>query len=392
MRNNSPQLPEPPTAGASRYQGLLCKYWLDYSRNYPEPHYLFRYNGVDFSPLGGLQAITGQQKNGKSFFLTMLMAAALEPSSERVRSYLRGLELSQETLAFIGSKPRVLYIDTEMEDLNTVKVARRVQWLCGWPLDEQNQRFRVLWLRAVDDDEDTKRERWELTKAAIEDFQPNLVILDGIVDIVHNFNDNDESSRVIGEIMTIATKRNICIWTALHQNPGNDAMAKMRGHLGTELANKSSDTFVSVKEKKPHNVKFTVKQINARNKDVDDFSYEVTADAGRLGVPRILDNDSQTARDYAQEQEDDRTMKALNWPAKGISRAEITRQLATKFCITSHRKADDIINRALTSGIIRKTDSKFGKYYYRGIQMTDEEIEQAQLPFDKPSDDERAPY
>ena len=95
MHSNSPQLPEPPTAGASRYQGLLSKYWLDYSRNYPEPHYLFRYNGVDFSPLGGLQAITGQQKNGKSFFLTMLMAAALEPSSERVRSYLRGLELSQ---------------------------------------------------------------------------------------------------------------------------------------------------------------------------------------------------------------------------------------------------------------------------------------------------------
>lgn len=392
MHSNSPQLPEPPTAGTSRYQGLLSKYWLDYSRNYPEPHYLFRYNGVDFSPLGGLQAITGQQKNGKSFFLTMLMAAALEPSSERVRSYLRGLELSQETLAFIGSKPRVLYIDTEMEDLNTVKVARRVQWLCEWPLDEQNERFRVLWLRAVDDEEDTKRERWELTKAAIEDFQPNLVILDGIVDIVHNFNDNDESSRVIGEIMTLATKRNICIWTALHQNPGNDAMAKMRGHLGTELANKSSDTFVSVKEKKPHNVKFTVKQINARNKDVDDFSYEVTADAGRLGVPRILDNDSQAARDYAQEQEDDRTMKALNWPAKGISRAEITRQLATKFCVTSHRKADDIIDRALTSGIIRKTDSKFGKYYYRGIQMTDEEIKQAQLPFDKPSDDEQAPY
>ena len=85
-------------------------------------------------------------------------------------------------------------------------------------------------------------------------------------------------------------------------------------------------------------------------------------------------------------------MKALNWPAKGISRAEITRQLATKFCITSHRKADGIIDRALTSGIIRKTDGKFGKYYYRGIQMPDDEIEQAQLPFGKPSDDEQVPY
>ena len=208
---------------------------------------------------------------------------------------------------------------------------------------------------------------------------------------MHNFNDNDESSRVIGKIMTLATKRNICIWTALHQNPGNDAMAKMRGHLGTELANKSSDTFVSVKEKKPHNVKFTVKQINARNKDVDDFSYEVTADAGRLGVPRILDNDSQAARDYAQEQEDDRTMKALNWPAKGLSFTEISRQLAAKYRITSQREIYKILDRVLISKILIKTDGKYGRYFYRGIADADDP-EQAQLPFGKPSDDKQAPF
>lgn len=392
----NPQLPEPPVGGEDRYQSLLSKYWLDYSRDYPEPHYLFRYNGVDFSPLGGLQSVTGQQKNGKTFLMAMLMAAALEPQSERVRSYLRGLEASEETLRFIGRQPRVLYVDTEMEDLNTVKVARRVQWLCGWPTDARNPRFGVLWLRAVDDEPDQKAERWALIKAAIEEFQPDLAVIDGIVDIVHDFNSNEESRAVIGEIMGIATKRNICIWTALHQNPGQDAMGKMRGHLGTELANKSSDTFVSIKEKKSGHVKFTVKQINARNKDVDDFSYEVTADAGRLGIPRIMNNDSQEARDYALEQADDKLMKGLKWPASGLSRSEIARRLSTAMGkAVSNREVDEILNRTLISGILTKADGRFGKYFYRGIHLTEEEqaqAEQHQLPFGAPADNEQAPF
>lgn len=394
MSVNNPQLPEPPVGGADRYQTLLGKYWLDYSRDYPEPHYLFRFNGVDFSPLGGLQSVTGQQKNGKTFLLSMLMAAALEPQSERVRSYLCGLEASEETLRFIGRKPRVLYVDTEMEDLNTVKVARRVQWLCGWRNDERNERFRVLWLRAVDDEPDQKTERWMLIKAAIEDFQPDLAIIDGIVDIVHDFNSNEESGAVIGEIMSIATKRDICIWTALHQNPGQGELGKMRGHLGTELANKSSDTFVSVKEKKGRSVKFTVKQINARNKDVEDFSYEVTADAGRLGIPRIMGNVSQEARDYAQEKTDDKTLKALGWPARGLSRSEVSRQLAAKMKITSQREVNEILDRALISGILTKEEGRFGKYFYRGIHLTEEEereqekAAQQELPFAAPDPDE----
>lgn len=397
MVTGNPQLPEPPVGGADRYQALLDKYWLDYSRDYPEPHYLFRFSGVDFSPLGGLQSVTGQQKNGKTFLMAMLMAAALEPQSERVRSYLRGLEASEETLRFIGRKPRVLYVDTEMEDLNTVKVARRVQWLCGWPTDQRNERFGVLWLRAVDDEPDQKAERWSLIKAAIEDFQPDLAIIDGIVDIVHDFNSNEESGAVIGEIMAIATKRNICIWTALHQNPGQGDLSKMRGHLGTELANKSSDTFVSVKEKNGSHVKFHVKQINARSKDVEDFSYEVTADAGRLGIPRIMGG-SQEARDYAQEQEDDKTLKALGWPARGLSRSEVARQLAVKANITSQRNVNEILDRALISGILTKEDGRFGKYFYRGILLTEEDDQklaqatQQDFPFAAPSPDEKPAF
>ena len=45
----------------------LRQYWLDPQEDYPEPYNMLEYNGVPFSTIGGLQAISGQKKNGKTF-------------------------------------------------------------------------------------------------------------------------------------------------------------------------------------------------------------------------------------------------------------------------------------------------------------------------------------
>ena len=74
----------------------------------------------------------------------------------------------------------------------------------------------------------------------------------------------------------------------MNPRPGNDDESKMRGHLGTELGNKVTDTSVSIKKKDATGVTFTVKQQDARGKDMDDWKFVVTDDAGNLGVPKIV--------------------------------------------------------------------------------------------------------
>jgi hypothetical protein len=74
----------------------------------------------------------------------------------------------------------------------------------------------------------------------------------------------------------------------LNPRPGNDDESKMRGHLGTELGNKVTDTIASIKHKDGNGVTFTVKQLDARGKDLDDWKFEVTDQAGALGIPRII--------------------------------------------------------------------------------------------------------
>ncbi len=307
--NNTPQLP---SAEDSMLQQIR-PYLLDPREDYPEPYYMFEYRGVPLSPLGGLQAISGQKKNGKSFVLTQLMAVCLGHDTSRVLANLPGLTIPERTIEYLGHEPNVLYVDTEMEKLNSAKVLRRVHWLCNWDMKQPNDRFNVLWLREVEatDDEPAYRKRHRLIRMAIETLSPDIVFIDGVRDLIGDFNDNEASSALIQELMSLASRKHICIWTALHFNPrpGNDEESKMRGHLGTELGNKVTDTLVSVKKKDTNGVTFTVKQQDARGKDMDDWHFVVSDVAGRLGIPQITDNASTLPQTIATMESDDEMME-----------------------------------------------------------------------------------
>lgn len=268
-------------------------YLLDPREEYPEPYYLLEYNGVPFLTIGGLGAISGQKKNGKSFLLTQLMAAILGNESERTHLYLPGLAVPERTIEYLGHEPRVLYIDTEMEKLYSAKVLRRVHWLCNWDMHIPNERFSVLWLKkmAKNTEKRPHKQRYELIKEAIEVLEPDAVFIDGLRDLLSSINDEESTTTILEELGSLAEERKMCICTALHQNPNNNSdEAKMRGWVGTELGNKTSDTLVSIKSKTPNGVTFTVKQQDARGKDLDDWKFEITDDAGNLGIPHIINS------------------------------------------------------------------------------------------------------
>lgn len=86
----------------------------------------------------------------------------------------------------------------------------------------------------------------------------------------------------------------------------------MRGWVGTELGNKVSDTLISIKRKDANGVTFTVKQQDARGKDLDDWKFEITEDAGNLGVPRIT-NSGINLPSKSKEQEGDDPDDIIQW-------------------------------------------------------------------------------
>lgn len=293
MPDSNNILPELNNAEDLRLEQLR-PYLLDPREDYPEPYYMLEYNGVPFSTIGGLGAISGQKKNGKSFVLTQLMAAVLGNGCERTNLFLPGLKVPERTLEYLGHEPRVLYVDTEMEKLNSAKVLRRVHWLCEWDMKYPNERFNVLWLKNMPKDGDKRpyKQRYYLIRLAIDALSPDIVFIDGLRDLLASINDEESGTQILDELASMAEERHMCIWNALHQNPNGktDDDAKMRGWIGTELGNKVSDTLVSIKSKTASGVTFTVKQQDARGKDLDDWKFQVTDDAGNLGIPRITNS------------------------------------------------------------------------------------------------------
>ena len=108
---------------------------------------------------------------------------------------------------------------------------------------------------------------------------------------------------MVHKLMAEASRRFISIWSVLHVNFGT---TKMRGHLGTEIAHKVSDVLSCQKDKSHDPPLFTVEQVKARNKDIQNFSFIVSDDESGLGIPTMvghvdLDADTGTNRGERDE-------------------------------------------------------------------------------------------
>ena len=318
--NEESNIPQMRTPDEIRWD-TLRPYLLDPRENYPEPYHILEFNEVGFGKIGGFGAISGQRKNGKTFLIAQLMAAILGcDGNERTKQYLPGLVVPDRTLEFLGHPPKVLYIDTEMEKLSSAKVLRRVHWLCGQDTSQPfpGDRFSVLWLKNMpsNDGVAVHRKRYDMIRLAVDAIQPDVVFVDGLRDLLSSINDEESITKILNDFGSLAEERNLNIWMALHQNPSrknDDDEAKMRGWAGTEFGNKVSDTLVSIKSKTANGVTFTVKQQDARDKDMDDWKFEVTEDAGALGVPRIITTGTNLSSKSKEQPEYDDPKQIREW-------------------------------------------------------------------------------
>ena len=202
----------------------------------PELEFLFKLFDTECFPLAELVADTGKAKSGKTLFLSIVMACAL-------RQNVLGLErLRKDPI-------RVLWYDTEQSAQTTQQIlVKRIMPLAGLCQTEAaesteescpdiNDQFFVFNVRGIG-----WERRRELFAAAIEEYRPNLVILDGTKDLLTDINDGQQATVVVEDLMGLAQTYNCCIVNVLHQNK-SDADRNMRGWIGTELTNKAFEVW-----------------------------------------------------------------------------------------------------------------------------------------------------
>lgn len=362
--------------------------FLDFDKPYRPPRYTMERDGVPFADVGEIHIISGKPGNGKTGLMAQLIAATLggrfgNTITRKVGHKINGQE------GFYEIPTRILYVDTEQGEDDTIGFKNRVLSMSGVPKDEAKEHFFILRLR----DTELASDRWKKILKAIWQVRPTDIFLDGMLDIVEDYNDQKECQPIIRKCMMLATYYDTSLWAVLHENPMVD---KLVGTLGSITQRKVSEIFSVIKVKqadlKPNeqrpelpDIYFRVKQNKARGKDVADWLFQYVTNAGGWGEPKEIDDSGANiidSKEMAFIKEADERLKAFNWTTAGATYTELERYLRKS---VSGRRAGDLINIAAEKGIIYKSDKK--KYHYNGLKELPKDNTQ-DLPFDAPSGEE----
>ena len=236
--------------------------------------FLFRLFGKPCFPRRELVAITGKAKSGKTFVTSMLMACC------QVNEVLAFQRMREEPL-------HVLWYDTEQSDESTQDILKnRVMRMVGSEAIDQTTPYPsysggefpecdIFNVRAVE-----WKQRRALLLEAIKRCKPDLVIVDGIRDLVNDINDGVLAQEVMEELLHLATQHDCCIVCVLHQNKSGEDH-NLRGWIGTELMNKAFEVY-SCEKLLPQRI-FSLEQTLTRKYDIEQTMY---FEVGDDGLPR----------------------------------------------------------------------------------------------------------
>ena len=261
---------------------------LDFAKPYRPPRYTMERKGVPFADVGELHIISGKPGNGKT---------------GQVKDEETGEEREVEVPTV------VLYIDTEQGEDDSIAIKNRVCSLAGIDYCRPNPSFYVLRLR----DTEEAKDRWKKILKAIWQIRPTDIFLDGLLDIVKDYNDQVECQPIIRKCMMAATYYDASMWAVLHENPMVD---KLVGVLGSITQRKVAEIFTVYKVKqcdlKPNDrradlpdIYFRVKQNKARGRDVEDWLFRYETSAGGWGQPvEIVDQSAAATKPVASQDEE----------------------------------------------------------------------------------------
>ena len=266
----------------------------------PPMEFLLKLFDVPCCPRGELVAFTGKAKSGKTFVMTMMMAAA---SAAEAQAFHR---TTFEPL-------QVLWMDTEQSDQSTQDILRNrlvpmvissppklggargglkkrtdslVQTTppAGTPPDSGGESFPEGLYDIFNVRTESWQERMPLLMAAIDLCRPDLVILDGVRDLVDDINNGQLAHDVTERLMRVAQQARCCIVCVIHQNKAAEDRT-LRGSIGTELTNKAFEVYEC--EKLPDRT-FVLTQKLTRKYDITDSLYFTVDDRGlphQVGAP-----------------------------------------------------------------------------------------------------------
>jgi hypothetical protein len=196
---------------------------------------------------------------GKGHFTLSILASLFEGSKHTLGAYSKKGDWS------------VLYVDTEMgRDLTS--------------------KMRDMFIRKIGHDPGPKAIFASVKEARVEeriaiisrlsgDFKPSVVVIDGLRDLIFNFNDTVQTYTIIQELERLSISMDCAVVGTIHVNPSQDN-PKSRGHLGTEIEQKAF-TVLHIERVDEDNT-IIVKHVKGRTGHFAEFNVRFDSSEGYL--------------------------------------------------------------------------------------------------------------
>lgn len=309
---------------------------LDLKTDVEKPPHCLWIDGQPVAGLGDVSTTTGKAKSRKTF-ATGLLVASLVGNTD-IQGRIRG--------GLPEDKRNVLYFDTEQSSYYAQRSARRIYGL----LDKNYYydtlpNFHVYSLRPF-----TPQERLQIVEYLIYN-TPNLgfVVIDGIRDLITSINDEEQATMITSKLLKWSAERMIHINCILHMNKGDN---NARGHVGTELMNKSL-TVLGVNKLEKNEDYSTIEPIATRDREFKPLVFGIDEE----GLPYILSDNDATA--LKTETGREKPKEPTDWDNE--QHAGILEQMFTKE--PQMKYGDFVLAVENAYGIVEKRAKKFVAHF-----------------------------
>jgi hypothetical protein len=167
---------------------------------------LLTIGGATIATAGNYSHVIGKKKSRKSLFLTWLISQYYGNQGEEI-----------------------LLFDTEQGQRHVWRALDRIKRMTGHTVG-------TFYLRGQ-----SPLERRQIIQQVVSEYptRPKIVIIDGIRDLLSNINDPDQVSELLTWLEKLTLENSLHVINVLHMNKTDN---NARGHLGSELLNKSEVT------------------------------------------------------------------------------------------------------------------------------------------------------
>ena len=283
--------------------------------------------------------INAKRKQGKSF-AALALAVALLGNTEQFGNF-----------APVDPRPNgIIIADTEM---SATTLQRRHLGVINTIGEAARRRLITLQLTKC-----TRAERWDVLQKYVTIYDPQIVVVDNLTNMLPNVNDQEASTAICDQLDEMGKDRTII--AVIHQNKSAED-TNATGAIGTKLSNMAVESYTA----KRQNGVFWLLPVDARDTEIPEDDADRKLLALTYGVAKDDDNplniakfvDGRPAADRAAEEQTEKWrmhFAAIFGDADTLTRAEMHRRLIDKYGYRD-TAAEEAIRNAIKAGVIAKT-------------------------------------